>query len=155
MKGGGCLVRIPLGLRGKLAIAFLLILAPVLGLLIYDYLDDFGRVQETVTQGQARTAQTLGALMDSTFDQAIAVGEALTIDPFIRNFSSTTSSLLDPYLARYLPNYPQYQDINVWDATGQNVGSSSPPPQDNLALPSPTGPISRWPWPPVGRPSRR
>ncbi len=121
-------MRVSLSLRSKLAIAFILILAPVLGLLIYDYLDDYARVQATLTQGQARTTQTLAALLDATFDQGMAVADGLAVDPNIRAFSSTDPSLLDAYLARYLPVFPQYQDINVWDATGQNVGSSFPTP---------------------------
>ncbi len=121
-------MRLTLSLRGKLAIAFLLVLLPVLGLVIYDYLDDYHRVQETLTQGQARTTQTLAALVDSTFDQAMVVGETLSLDPNIQAFSSTEPSRLDPYLARYLSVFPQYQNINAWDASGQNVGSSNPIP---------------------------
>ena len=129
-------MRVSLSLRSKLAIAFLLILVPVLGLVIYDYLDGYGRVLVTLTQGQARTTQTLAALLDATFDQGMAVADALAVDPNIRAFSSTDPSLLDPYLARYLHVFPQYQDINVWDATGQNVGSSFPTagePRPNIA----------------------
>jgi PAS domain S-box-containing protein len=119
-------MRIRLGLRTKLAIAFLLVLFPVLGLVLYDYLDDNGRAQGMVLQGQLRTAEAVSAMVDATFDQAVAVGEALAVDPNIHAFSTTYPSLLDPYLARYNSIYPQYGNINVWDAGGQNAGASMP-----------------------------
>ena len=118
-------MRVPLSLRSKLAVAFLLILAPVLGVLVYDYLDNYGRVLDTLTNGQAHTTETLAAYLDAAFDQAISVGEAVALDPVIRELSSRNPSFLDPYLARYIKLYPQYEDMNVWDAAGNNAGTST------------------------------
>ena len=121
-------MRVPLSLRGKLAIAFLLILLPVLGLVVYDYLDDYGRTQATLTQGQARTTQTVGVLVDASFDEGAAVGKTISADPNIRAFTVANPTLLDGYLARYRSIFPEYQDINVWDVNGQYLGSSIPLP---------------------------
>ncbi|MHB8991097.1 MAG: ATP-binding protein, partial [Chloroflexota bacterium] len=118
---------IPWSLRTKLAVAFLLILFPMLGLVIYDYQTDYRQESSLVLDGELRTAQAVGAMLEATFDQGVAVGEAVAVDPAIRAFDP---ALLDPYLARYLPLYPQYESINVWDATGRNVGASVPHPAD-------------------------
>jgi len=118
----------PLGLRGKLAAAFLSILLPVLGVLIYDYLDNYGRLLDTLANGQARTTQTLGTFLEATLDQGVAVGQAIALDPEVRNLSSGNPSRLDAHLAAYLSAFPRFLDINVWDAAGNNAGASSPPP---------------------------
>lgn len=121
-------MRIPLNLRSKLAIAFLLVLIPMLGLVIFDYLDDYRRFEDTQLESQAWMAQALATLLDTTLDQAVQVGQVLALDPTIRTLSSTDPGRLDPYLTRYLTAYPQFENINVWDAQGQNAGSSVPPP---------------------------
>lgn len=121
-------MRVPLSLRSKLSIALLLLLIPVLGLVIYHYEADSQLREAVELEGQLRTAQAIGAMVDCTFDQGAAVGKALAMDPVIRTFPTTDPSRLDPYLARYLPAYPPYESINVWDERGQNVAASVPLP---------------------------
>ncbi len=118
-------LRIPLRLRSKLSIAFLLVLFPFLGLVVYDYLRDYEIVERLSLDEQLRTAQAVGAMVDATFDQGVAVGRALAVDPVVQT--------LDPgqvasYLDRYRSLYPQYESVNVWDAEGRLIGSSAPLP---------------------------
>ena len=120
-------MRIPLNLRGKLSMAFLLVLLPVLGLVVYDYQDDSGVHLGIVLDAQVHTAEAVAIMVDSIFNEATAVGQALAIDPTVRAFSSSNPSILDPYLARFTSIYPQYVNINVWDAEGRNAGASTPP----------------------------
>ncbi len=113
--------RIALGLQSKLAVAFLLILLPILALAVYDYSDDYQRQQEAVLAGQLRTSQALGAMLDSTFDEAAAVSQAFVVDPIVLTFDPVR---IDPYLRQYLPMYPQFDSLNVFDAEGRNVGTA-------------------------------
>ncbi len=112
-------------LRDKLAVAFALVLLPVLAIIVVDFLSDFREREETLLEGQMSTAQAVGAMLDAVFDQAVAVGESFTLDPVVLTFDHLR---LDPYLARFLPRYPGYESINVWDASGNNVGASVPQP---------------------------
>lgn len=113
---------IRLGLRYKLALAFLAVLLPVLFLEIYDYGNDFQQQQESVLQGQLTTATALAALVDSTFDEAIGVGTTLSVDPLIL---SLDPARIAPYLVRYRSLYPQYESINIWNEQGQGVAAST------------------------------
>lgn len=113
--------RIPLPLRSKLAIAFVLVLAPVLGLMVHDHLADARRNEEAVLEGQLRTARAVGTMVEAIFEQGVAIGQTIAIDPTIQTLDP---SRVDPFLARYLPLYPKFDALAVYDASGQNVGAS-------------------------------
>jgi PAS domain S-box-containing protein len=53
------------------------------------------------------------------------LAELLASDPVV---GALDSSRLDNYLSRYSPSFPEYDSINVWDASGANVGASAPQP---------------------------
>jgi len=124
--------RIPLSLRGKLAAAFLLVLLPVLGLLIYDYLVDIQEVQRIILEDELRESRVLGSMLDTTFEGGVTLGQALAIDPVVQTLDA---SVLDSYLARYRPTYRQYESVDVWDTGGRCVGTSVALPPN---LPRPT-----------------
>ncbi|MCL5961731.1 MAG: ATP-binding protein [Chloroflexi bacterium] len=116
-------MRLPFSLRVKLLASFLFVLLPIFGILIADFRVESERDIEGALDEQMRIAQTVGAVLDTTFDEAIAVGTFMASQPVAQTFDT---SQLDPYLQSLAPLYPQYERINVYDIRGWNAGTSLP-----------------------------
>ncbi len=127
------MMRIPLSLRSKLTAAFLLVLVPVLGLIVYSHIREYHQMRDSLLQDQLRTEEAVGAAVEAVLDQGIAIGQTLSLDPMILGFNSTDPNTLQPYLARYLALFPEYRSVNVWDANGQFVASAIPLGPDDQA----------------------
>ena len=121
---GMALTRIPLSLRSKLTLAFLLVLLPVLGLVVYSHLQEYQRARELALQEELRTAEAVGATVEAVLDRGVSVGRTLAVDPVIRDFSNRRREELQDYLARYLPIFLEYSDINVWASDGSLITSA-------------------------------
>ncbi len=113
-----------LSLRAKLLLGILLVLLPVLGVLLAGYQAEYSRRREGVLDALAQTAQAVAVPVDDAFENAIAVATALAQDPEIR---SLNSGLVQQYLRELSGFYPQYDNISIWDANGDLVGSITPP----------------------------
>ncbi|TAK35142.1 MAG: HAMP domain-containing protein [Chloroflexota bacterium] len=112
-----------LSLRAKQFASFVVILLPILGLLIYGYREADDRQVETILDDQMQTAQAVSAVVDGSFDEALTLGWALANDPVVLTLDP---SQLDPYLEQLILYYPQYEQIGVVNALGDQVGTARP-----------------------------
>jgi len=117
-------MRIPLSLRGKLIAAFLLLLVPVLGQVVYSHVREYHQMRGSLLQDQLQTSEAVGTTLEAVLDRGIAVGQTLSLDPMILDFDITAPNRLQSHLARYLALFPEYRNVNVWDANGQLVASA-------------------------------
>jgi hypothetical protein len=108
-----------LGLRARLLIALALIALPgiVLGL-IGDY-SALADERAELPDAERSLVQTVGGLVDSAVDQAIAVAWTIATEPSTR---SLNPAIIDPRLRALATVYPQYDNIIVVDAQGSSVG---------------------------------
>lgn len=112
-----------MSLRLKLQLVVLVVLLPIFGSLLLDARADYERHQELVLNQQASMAESVAALVEAVLDDGINVGWALADDPAVRSFDPTVA---DPHLQRLAVRYPQYFDIEVYNGSGESVGTSVP-----------------------------
>jgi PAS domain S-box-containing protein len=103
----------------KLLLAFIVVLLPVLGLLIADFVSDLRRTQETVLDAQSMTARAIAMQAAESFDAAIDFGWAIANDPIVR---SMDPSVLDAHMQALARHSPLYDSIGIYDATGLSRG---------------------------------
>ncbi|TAK36976.1 MAG: HAMP domain-containing protein [Chloroflexota bacterium] len=114
-----------LSLRTKLLIAFLVVLLPLLALIVYGYTVSYKQRSEDIMDEQVRTSQAIGALVDASIDDALAVAWSFSKDPIVRTMDSRQ---IDPYLESLATSLPQYDSLAVLDSEGNSVGLSLRPP---------------------------
>ncbi|HYO56182.1 ATP-binding protein [Archangium sp.] len=112
-----------LRIHAKLLVAFVIVLLPVLGFLVVDFLSDLRRTREAILHVQFMTAQAVAVQASETFDAAIGFGWAMSKDPLLRTLDSR---LLDPHLKELIGQSPLYDSVAVFDTTGFNRGWSNP-----------------------------
>ncbi|WNG27474.1 HAMP domain-containing protein [Cystobacter fuscus] len=108
-----------LNLHGKLLLAFLLVLIPVLGLLIAGFLLDLRQTRRDLLETQVMTAHSFAMQVADTFDGAIGLGWAVARDPLVRTLEP---SVLDAHLKGIVERSPLYEAIAVYDIHGVNRG---------------------------------
>ncbi len=108
-----------MGLRAKLLLAFAVVLAPVLGMLLWAFHAERESQREAQLDAQLMMARAVGAQVDQAFEAALGVGWAVAQDPVVR---SMDPAVLDDHLRRLRARMPLYHAINVFDAQGVNRG---------------------------------
>jgi signal transduction histidine kinase len=104
------------GLRAKLLLGLVLLLAPILGLLLAEYQEATARRRAIVRNDLMQTGQALALAVDATFDEAIAFGRAIAADPVVTGLDDRQ---LGPHLKRLVALYPQYTNLAVADSAGR------------------------------------
>src|SRR5262249_43960215 len=84
---------------------------------------DYDRRRDMALDDQVDSAKMIAVLVDTMFDDAIDLGQALASDPEVH---SLDAALADPHLQRIARYYPQYQALSVLNANGDDVGTSVP-----------------------------
>lgn len=110
-----------LSLRGKLLLGVALMLAPLLGLLLYDYQAEYARQRADVLDGLTQTAEAVAALADASFDEALALAQVLAEDPVVQ---SLDPARVDPHLQRITHAYWWVGNLVVVDAAGDERGAA-------------------------------
>jgi signal transduction histidine kinase len=112
-----------LHIHSKLLVAFVIVLLPVMGLLLVDFVSDLRRTRESILDDQFLTAQAVALQASETFDTAIGFGWAVSKDPLLQTLDPRR---LDPHLKELVARSPLYDSIAVFDTTGLNRGWSNP-----------------------------
>jgi signal transduction histidine kinase len=112
------------GLRGKLILGLLLVLVPVLGVLLDGFQMDYERRREAILDSLTQTAQAVAALADASFDDALALAQALASDPLVQ---AAEPEGVAAYLEQVANSYPQILAIVVVDPAGQQRGATDWP----------------------------
>jgi PAS domain S-box-containing protein len=110
-------------LRATLLVGVVGLLLPVFALLVWELRDSHERRREAALDLRVRTAVVVGAIVDRFFDGAIEDARAIASDPIVR---SLDLARLDDRLAQLATVHPHYLVLSVFDASGENVGSSLP-----------------------------
>ncbi|MCL5962320.1 MAG: sensor histidine kinase [Chloroflexi bacterium] len=122
-------IGVPFSLRTKLLGAVLVGLIPVLALFAYDYFSYLSDSADVTLDSERQVAQTVAVLLDASFTSLQDVAWTFADDPVVLTFDPNRT---DPYLRQFAEVYPHYDDIAVFDAEGNNVGSMrilpKPPP---------------------------
>ncbi len=113
-----------MSLRTKLLVGAFVIIAPLLAIIVYDYVSDYERRTNGLLDGQLQTAQAVAALVDDTFDGNVDVAWAIGETPLIKTLDPQS---VRPYLVHLNAFFPDYDDIAVVDASGTCVGIAAAP----------------------------
>ena len=125
-----------LSLRTKLLIAIALILLPTTALVLAGDVRDFAATRAAILASDNSTAETVGAMVDATLDDAITVGQTLANAPTVRTMDP---SRIDPYFNRLVPILLQFRTVSVVNLGGNIIASTS----SGLAGPSPVNVADR------------
>jgi PAS domain S-box-containing protein len=112
-----------LRIHAKLLAAFIIVLLPVLGFLVSDFLSDLRRTREAILHVQFVTAQAVAVQASETFDAAISFGWAVSKDPLLQTLDPRR---LDPHLKELVEQSPLYDSVSIFDTSGVNRGWSNP-----------------------------
>lgn len=109
----------PLRIHARLLLAFALVLAPLLGLLVASSLYELRQAQKAILEAQAMTAHSAAVQVTEVFDSAIGFGWAVAQDPVLQ---SLDPGVINPHLRKMVERSPLYASIRVYDSNGLNRG---------------------------------
>jgi two-component system, OmpR family, phosphate regulon sensor histidine kinase PhoR len=112
-------------LRAKLILATALVALPGILLVLVGDTIVLAQRRAEVPRSDLAITNSVGVLIDASFDEAVAVGWAIANAPSTQSFDP---AVLDPMLQRLEPNYRQFDNVGVFDAQGRSVGEMLPYP---------------------------
>ena len=118
----GATVRLRASVRAKLILAFVVILVPLLLFEFVSFEQQRRQALDDALGDELRTAEAVGAHVDSTFDEALADAQILANDPVIRSLEPEP---IERHLQRIRYFQPQYSNITVVDARGQQIATAA------------------------------
>ena len=113
-----------LSLRAKLLAVVLLPMGPILGLLLYSFQAAHARERALVLDDLTQTARSVG-LLDTSFRDALTLAELLAGDLALRTLDPTQAT---PTLQRIHRHYPGLENLEVVNASGDEVAAAVRPP---------------------------
>ncbi len=115
--------RLRLRVRSKLIIAFLIVLAPMVGVTGVGLWKHSLQLRDSVLQAQQLTAQALGSQIEEAMDAALGVGTAVAMDPVVQRLDPAE---LDAHLSSIVKRLPSYVALTAYNAQGDNRGWGDP-----------------------------
>src|SRR4051812_40313236 len=109
------------GLRSKLLLGYLVLLLPILGFVVANFLQNVRFFEESVTHSQTLTAQAVAIQIEEAFDAAIIAAWTIAHDPIVQ---FGTSEKLNPHLHEIFRYDPDFSAIAVFSANGKLRGSA-------------------------------
>ncbi|MCL5961202.1 MAG: sensor histidine kinase [Chloroflexi bacterium] len=117
-------------LRGILIASALLVLAPVFIIPFWSHQMAFNTALDRTTTDNEHLALAVSAVVEGNFNDALALSYSYATDPIVMTLDA---GRINERMARAAPSIPEYQNVVVFDADGDLVGSAAAVDPANVA----------------------